>query len=76
MIDQFLPSIDEVRADGAVVLLKWDGERSSNRCTWSLRKSRLTTCGARIPMTWGSRYGLRWQIIGLRRRYSFGRHGP
>ena len=38
MIDQFLPSIDEVRADGAVVLLKWDGERSSNRCTVVITK--------------------------------------
>jgi hypothetical protein len=38
MIDQFLPSIDEVRADGAVVLLKWDGERSTNRCTVVITK--------------------------------------
>ena len=38
MIDQFLPSIDEVRADGAMVLLKWDGERSSNRCTVVITK--------------------------------------
>jgi hypothetical protein len=38
MIDQFLPSIDEVRADGAVVLLKWDGERTANRCTVLITK--------------------------------------
>jgi hypothetical protein len=38
MLDQFLPSIDEVQADGAVVLLKWDGERSANRCTVVITK--------------------------------------
>lgn len=41
MIDQFLPAIDEVRADGAVVLLKWDGERSANRCTVVITKVEL-----------------------------------
>jgi hypothetical protein len=38
MLDQFLPIIDEVQADGAVVLLKWDGERSANRCTVVITK--------------------------------------
>jgi hypothetical protein len=41
MIDQFLSLIDEVRADGAVVLLKWDGERSANRCTVVITKGEL-----------------------------------
>ncbi|NHZ44209.1 hypothetical protein [Massilia aquatica] len=38
MINQFLPSIDGMRADGAVLLLKWDGERSANRCTVVITK--------------------------------------
>lgn len=33
MIDDLVPQILEVQAQGAVVLLKWDGERSHNRCT-------------------------------------------
>jgi len=33
MIDQLVPQIEEVQAQGAVVLLKWDGERTQNRCT-------------------------------------------
>ncbi|XLZ71459.1 hypothetical protein ABT364_05685 [Massilia sp. SR12] len=38
MIDQFLNEIEEVRADGAVVLLKWDGERKSKCCTVVITK--------------------------------------
>lgn len=38
MIDQFLDEIEEIRADGAVVLLKWDGERNSKRCTVVITK--------------------------------------
>jgi hypothetical protein len=33
MIDELVPQIEEVQAQGAVVLLKWDGERAHNRCT-------------------------------------------
>lgn len=33
MIDTLIPRIEEIQAEGAVVLLKWDGERTSNRCT-------------------------------------------
>lgn len=39
MLDQFLSTIDEVQADGAVVSLKWDGQRSSNRFTVVITKS-------------------------------------
>lgn len=67
MIDQFLPSIDEVRADRAGALLKWDGVASVRPIAvrWSLRKSRLTTCGLRTTTAWRSRCGQRWQITGL-----------
>jgi len=33
MLDELIPQISEVEAQGAIVLLKWDGERSNNRCT-------------------------------------------
>jgi hypothetical protein len=33
MIDQFISQIEQLQADGAVVLLKWDGERQANRIT-------------------------------------------
>jgi hypothetical protein len=33
MIDELIPQIEEIRAQGAIVLLKWDGERTRNRCT-------------------------------------------
>lgn len=33
MIDRFIPQIEEAQAQGAVVLLKWDGERPGLRCT-------------------------------------------
>ena len=38
MIDQFLDEIEEVRGDGAVVLLKWDGERESKCYTVVITK--------------------------------------
>jgi hypothetical protein len=38
MLDQFLSTIADVQADGAVVLLKWDGQRSSNRFTVVITK--------------------------------------
>lgn len=41
MLDRFLPAIDEVQADGAVVLLKWDGQRSSKRFTVVITKSEV-----------------------------------
>ena len=33
MIDTLISQIEQIQAEGAVVLLKWDGERTSNRCT-------------------------------------------
>lgn len=33
MLDDLLPEIEHLRAEGAVVLLKWDGMRQRNRCT-------------------------------------------
>jgi len=33
MIDSLLPQIEEARSEGAVVVLKWDGERKQNHCT-------------------------------------------
>ena len=33
MIDKFIPLIEEISAEGAVVVVKWDGERASKRCT-------------------------------------------
>jgi hypothetical protein len=33
MLDELLPLIENLQSQGAVVLLKWDGERSVNRCT-------------------------------------------
>jgi len=33
MLDQLLPLVEGVQSRGALVLLKWDGERSSKRCT-------------------------------------------
>lgn len=33
MIDALIPQIEDLQAEGAVVLLKWDGERTQARCT-------------------------------------------
>ena len=33
MLDEYLAQIEQVSSEGAVVLLKWDGERTSKRCT-------------------------------------------
>ncbi len=33
MIDSMIPQIEDLQAQGAVVLLKWDGERTRTRCT-------------------------------------------
>lgn len=41
MLDRFLTTIDEVQADGAVVLLKWDGQRTANRFTVVITKSEV-----------------------------------
>lgn len=41
MLDKFLSTIDEVQADGAVVLLKWDGQRSVDRFTVVITKSEV-----------------------------------
>ncbi len=37
LLDRFLSTIDDVQADGAFVP-KWDGQRSSNRCTVVMTK--------------------------------------
>ncbi|MGV3756226.1 MAG: hypothetical protein ACO1QS_12660 [Verrucomicrobiota bacterium] len=33
MIDKFIPTIEQISAEGAVVVVKWDGERHNKRCT-------------------------------------------
>jgi hypothetical protein len=33
VLDELLPLIEGLQSQGAVVLLKWDGERTENRCT-------------------------------------------
>lgn len=33
MLGELVPVIEEIQAQGAQVLLKWDGERATNRCT-------------------------------------------
>ena len=33
MIDALIPRIEEARSEGAIVTLKWDGERTHNPCT-------------------------------------------
>jgi hypothetical protein len=32
-LDALVPEIEALREQGAVIMLKWDGERTSNRCT-------------------------------------------
>lgn len=41
MLDEFLPAIEEVQADGAVILLKWDGLRSAKKYTVVVTKSEV-----------------------------------
>ena len=33
MLDELVPLVEHLQSEGAIVLLKWDGERSENRCT-------------------------------------------
>jgi hypothetical protein len=33
MIDALIPQIEKARSEGAIVILKWDGERTHNHCT-------------------------------------------
>ena len=33
MLDDLIPLIEQARQEGALVLLKWDGERSQRVCT-------------------------------------------
>ena len=33
MIDALLSQVEEARSEGALVMLKWDGERTHNHCT-------------------------------------------
>jgi len=33
MMNELIPQIEEARAQGAIVLLKWDGERAELPCT-------------------------------------------
>lgn len=33
MLDHLIPQIEQIQAEGGIVLLKWDGERTHNRCT-------------------------------------------
>jgi len=33
VIDALIPVVEEAQAEGAIVVLKWDGERADSRCT-------------------------------------------
>jgi hypothetical protein len=33
VIDSLIPQIEEARSEGALVVLKWDGERTHSHCT-------------------------------------------
>jgi hypothetical protein len=33
VIDALIPQIEEARSEGALVILKWDGERNHTHCT-------------------------------------------
>lgn len=33
MLDELISQVERLQSEGAVVLLKWDGERSSDHCT-------------------------------------------
>jgi hypothetical protein len=41
MLDRYISEIEEIQADGAVVLLKWDGQRSAKRFTVAILKSEI-----------------------------------
>ncbi len=41
MLDRYISKIEAIQADGAVVLLKWDGQRSTNRFTVAILKSEV-----------------------------------
>jgi len=38
MIDELVPQIEQLQAEGASVLLKWDGERESDRTTVTITR--------------------------------------
>ncbi len=38
MLDKFIPLIEEITAEGAVVVVKWDGERAGKRCTVAITR--------------------------------------
>ncbi len=38
-IDRWLAEIEELEADGAIVLIKWDGQRQQNRRTVVITRS-------------------------------------
>lgn len=33
VLDELIPQIEQIQAEGAIVLLKWDGERKRNHCS-------------------------------------------
>ena len=33
MLDELIPQIEQLQAEGAIVLLKWDGQRRTNQTT-------------------------------------------
>ena len=41
MIDHLLSTIERLQMDGAVIILKWDGQRSADRCTVLITKSEV-----------------------------------
>jgi hypothetical protein len=38
MLDELIPQVETVQAEGAIVLLKWDGERTKNVYTVSISR--------------------------------------
>jgi hypothetical protein len=41
MLDRYISKIEKIQADGAVILLKWDGQRPNNRYTIVITKSEV-----------------------------------
>lgn len=39
MIDPLIPAVSQAQSEGAVVLLKWDGERDTGGCTVVILRS-------------------------------------
>ena len=49
MLDELILQVEQLRAEGAVVILKWDGERSHAGCTVVLEAIDRTSDAKRKP---------------------------